>query len=65
METPCINICVLDASSRLCAGCGRSLTEIGSWSQLSQTARRKIMAQLPARMRDLTLPAKAQERAER
>lgn len=64
METPCINVCVLDASSKLCVGCGRSLTEIGAWSQLSHTARRAIMSELPARMRRLTLTGETQERAE-
>ena len=53
MATPCIKICVLDTPTQLCIGCGRTLAEIGSWSQLSEPDRHEIMSQLPARMRVL------------
>jgi uncharacterized protein len=49
METPCIDICEIDAASGLCIGCGRSLDEIARWSELSAPERRAIMAILPAR----------------
>lgn len=68
MDTPCIKICVLDTPTQLCIGCGRTLAEIGSWSQLSEPDRHQIMSQLPARMRVLRLgpvAEKAQERADR
>ncbi len=51
METPCIKICVLDMPSQLCIGCGRTLTEIGGWSQMTDPERSEIMSQLPVRMR--------------
>ncbi|PCJ95817.1 MAG: DUF1289 domain-containing protein [Hyphomicrobiales bacterium] len=50
MQTPCQNICQIDEATRLCLGCGRSLREIGSWTQLSNDERSDIMAQLPARL---------------
>jgi uncharacterized protein len=34
----------------MCVGCGRSLDEIAGWIALSETARGRIMAQLPARL---------------
>jgi hypothetical protein len=46
METPCINVCVLEAATGLCAGCGRSLDEIARWSTMSADERRRIMARL-------------------
>jgi predicted Fe-S protein YdhL (DUF1289 family) len=49
VASPCINICVIDAGSGLCAGCGRTLAEIAAWSGLEPGERRKIMAELPAR----------------
>ena len=52
--TPCIKVCVIDAVSGLCAGCGRSLTEIGGWLGLSDAERRKVMAALPARLAGLS-----------
>jgi hypothetical protein len=50
IETPCNKVCVLDASSGLCIGCGRTAAEIGSWIGLTADERRRIMAELPARL---------------
>jgi uncharacterized protein len=52
IETPCINVCVVDRSGH-CVGCGRSLNEIASWSTLTGDARRRIMAALPQRLQTL------------
>ena len=49
VASPCINICVIDAGSGLCAGCGRTLAEIAAWSGLEPGERRRIMAELAAR----------------
>jgi predicted Fe-S protein YdhL (DUF1289 family) len=51
MESPCIKICVLDPASRLCTGCGRSLNEIADWARLDDAERRKVMVELPERMK--------------
>jgi uncharacterized protein len=51
LETPCINICLLDSESGLCLGCGRTMAEIAGWAELSDVERRAIMAALPARLR--------------
>ena len=53
METPCVNICALDPASGHCSGCGRSLDEIAHWSNLSEAERGRIMAELPARLKNL------------
>jgi len=50
IETPCINICTLDARSRLCIGCGRTADEIACWAAMSAEERRRVMAELPARL---------------
>jgi predicted Fe-S protein YdhL (DUF1289 family) len=50
IESPCIKVCVLDPGSNLCLGCGRSLAEIERWAAFSPEERRRIMAELPARM---------------
>ena len=49
MESPCINVCVIDKASGLCAGCGRSLEEIARWSSFSSAERRRIMNELETR----------------
>jgi predicted Fe-S protein YdhL (DUF1289 family) len=50
MTSPCIRLCVVDRTRGLCAGCGRSLAEIGGWTSFSEDERRAIMALLPARL---------------
>ena len=50
METPCVQVCVMDPASGLCIGCGRNTAEIGSWMALPPGQRREIMAALPQRM---------------
>lgn len=49
METPCVNICVIDQATRLCAGCHRSIDEIARWRAYTDAERARIMAELPAR----------------
>jgi predicted Fe-S protein YdhL (DUF1289 family) len=50
IETPCEKICVLDAASGLCRGCGRSLSEIERWTAYSDGERARVMAELPGRL---------------
>ncbi len=48
--SPCIKLCVMDAASALCAGCGRTIGEIAQWGSMSAETRAAVMAKLPARM---------------
>ena len=48
METPCVNICLLDTETGLCVGCGRTIDEIARWTSMSEQERRAIMAALTA-----------------
>ena len=50
-SSPCTKVCVLDAVTGLCCGCGRSRDEIAAWGSLPEAQRRAIMAGLAARMR--------------
>ncbi|MBN8939877.1 MAG: DUF1289 domain-containing protein [Rhizobiales bacterium] len=53
METPCVQICVIHPTARICEGCGRTLAEIGGWLSLTADQRRQVMAALPARLAQL------------
>ncbi len=55
ISSPCIKVCVIDPVSKLCTGCGRSLSEIGQWTRLAEAERRAIMATLPERMKQAGL----------
>ncbi len=50
VETPCIGICEIDRARAICRGCGRTLAEIGAWLDYPAAERRRIMAELPARL---------------
>lgn len=49
IESPCVNICVIDEVTRLCVGCGRTIEQIASWRTLSAAERRRIMDDLARR----------------
>lgn len=49
VESPCIKICVVHPAERICTGCLRSMDEIAAWSRMSNTERRALKAELPAR----------------
>ena len=49
VPSPCIRVCVLDEGGRICTGCFRTLEEIASWGTLDAAAKRRILAELPAR----------------
>lgn len=46
--SPCVRICVLDASRRSCTGCGRTVDEIARWWNMSDTEKRAVLARLAA-----------------
>lgn len=49
VQSPCINVCVIEPKSRLCSGCLRSIDEITTWTRFSDQERAQIMAELPER----------------
>jgi uncharacterized protein len=60
LETPCINICLLDDKSGLCVGCGRSGEEIAGWVDMTPADRRAIMVVLAERLEQLERQAEAE-----
>ena len=49
IESPCVKICVIHPSERVCTGCHRTIEEISTWSRLPQIERDKIINELPER----------------
>ena len=49
IDSPCIQICVIHPTERICTGCYRSIGEIGAWSKFSDDERAEIMTELPDR----------------
>jgi predicted Fe-S protein YdhL (DUF1289 family) len=54
IETPCVRICQIDAAQGICEGCGRTLAEIGGWLSMTPEHRRRVIAELPARLARLS-----------
>ncbi len=51
VESPCLNICTLDRSSRTCTACRRTLEEIGGWSRMSDAEKRRVLDRIAAESR--------------
>lgn len=49
VDSPCIQICVVHPTERICTGCYRSIDEITRWSKMDAAERATIMAALPDR----------------
>jgi predicted Fe-S protein YdhL (DUF1289 family) len=49
IESPCTKVCVMDADDRYCLGCKRTLNEIARWSEMDETERTSITAELAGR----------------
>ena len=49
IDSPCIKLCSIHPTERICVGCYRSMEEIGAWSGLSSEVRLEIMSELPSR----------------
>ena len=49
IDSPCVKLCSIHPSERICVGCYRSMEEIGAWSSLSPEVRLGIMNELPGR----------------
>lgn len=52
VSTPCLRVCLLDAESGLCEGCGRTRDEIARWGSMTEADRLAIMRDLDRRMRE-------------
>ncbi|MBK6983153.1 MAG: DUF1289 domain-containing protein [Betaproteobacteria bacterium] len=53
LATPCIGVCTLDDSGRVCLGCCRTADEIAVWVVLDDGERTRIIGELPGRRRRL------------
>lgn len=49
VDSPCVKLCTIHPSERICTGCLRTIDEIVAWSSMTPDTRRTIMAELPDR----------------
>jgi len=56
VASPCTSVCTIDPVSGLCTGCYRTLDEIAGWIDISNEAKRTIIAGLRGRRTRLGVP---------
>jgi len=49
IDSPCVRICVVHPTARICTGCLRTMDEIGGWTRMTPEARAAVLAELPGR----------------
>jgi predicted Fe-S protein YdhL (DUF1289 family) len=49
IDSPCINVCALDAGGRICLGCGRDIDEIARWGGMDDEERWQVLERIAAR----------------
>lgn len=54
VDSPCVKICAIHPTERLCVGCFRTIEEITAWTRMDPEVRRAVLAELPARAPRLT-----------
>ena len=55
VQSPCIDVCRMDAASGLCEGCLRTVDEIAGWAAAPDEQKRLILAAI-AQRRAASLP---------
>ncbi len=56
VPSPCTNVCAIDRASDLCAGCLRTIDEIGAWDDMSNEEKRDVLRRISQRRDCLDLP---------
>ena len=49
VNSPCVNICIIHPRANICTGCFRTIDEISSWSNMSESERKEIKKELLSR----------------
>ena len=49
IESPCVSICLMHPTERICTGCHRTIDEISRWSAMSAEERKAISDELSDR----------------
>jgi len=63
-DSPCVDICQLDAATGYCVGCARTGEEIGAWSGMSTDERRAVLDALPGRWTQMRRSAQDDDRGQ-
>lgn len=65
IQSPCVWVCIIDADTGYCCGCGRTGDEVAGWIDYSVNLRSQIMETLPERVKTIKFDPKLEARARR
>ncbi len=49
IPSPCVGVCQIDARTKFCLGCFRTLKEVARWSRFAEEEKRAVVAELRKR----------------
>ena len=53
IPSPCVGVCQINASTKYCLGCWRTLKEVAHWSRYSNDEKEILIAELAERQKRL------------
>ena len=53
IPSPCVGVCQINASTKYCLGCWRTLKEVANWSRYSNDEKEILMTELAERQKRL------------
>lgn len=65
IQSPCVWVCIIDADTGFCCGCGRTGEEVAGWIDFSAPVRSEIMEVLPERIKTIKFDPKFEARKRR
>ena len=51
IPSPCVGVCQINASTKYCLGCWRTLIEVAHWSRYSNDEKESLMEELTERQK--------------
>ena len=51
IPSPCVGVCQINASTKYCLGCWRTLKEVAHWSRYSNNEKATVMTELTERQK--------------
>jgi predicted Fe-S protein YdhL (DUF1289 family) len=65
LTSPCVGVCQINAKTKFCLGCWRSLREVAHWSRYSDDEKRAVLVSLRERQAEAGADKKRMTRRKR
>ena len=54
VASPCVKVCLIHPTVKICTGCYRTIDEISRWTKMSVKERKNVITELPSRAHKLS-----------